>query len=56
VIGRKAWQFSDTVAGAKASANLYSLIETCKANNVDPYGYLAALFRALPSATTAADY
>jgi len=44
------------VAGAHASANLYSLIETCKANNVDPYHYLAALFAALPLAVTADDY
>jgi transposase len=56
VIGRRNWLFSDTVAGAHASANLYSLIETCKANNVDPYHYLAALFAALPLAVTADDY
>ncbi len=30
VVGRKGWLFSDTVKGAVASANLYSLIETCK--------------------------
>ncbi|MBB2984786.1 hypothetical protein FHX58_007680 [Paraburkholderia tropica] len=29
VVGRKGWLFSDTVAGAQASANLYSLVETC---------------------------
>ena len=40
VIGRKNWLFSDTVAGAKASANLYSLIETVKAHNIEPYDYL----------------
>ena len=34
VVGRKAWLFCDTVGGANASANLYSLIETCKANGV----------------------
>jgi transposase len=38
VIGRNNWKFSDTVAGAKASANLYSLIETAKANGLEPYG------------------
>jgi hypothetical protein len=37
-------------------ANLYSLIETCKANAVDPYRYLVALFRALPLAATADEY
>jgi transposase len=48
VIGRKNWLFSDTVGGAKASANLYSLIGTAKANGLEPYQYLAHLFRELP--------
>ena len=52
MLGRKNWLFSDTVAGAKASANLYSLIESAKANGVEPYAYLCALFQALPRATT----
>lgn len=56
VIGRRNWLFADTVAGAKASANLYSLIETCKANQIEPYPYLAELFRRLPKAKTADDY
>lgn len=56
VVGRRNWLFADTVAGANASANIYSLIETCKANGVDPYQYLVALFKALPLAKTADDY
>jgi transposase len=36
VIGRKNWLFCDTVAGANASANLYSLIQTAKANGIEP--------------------
>ena len=56
VVGRKGWLFSDTVAGANASANLYSLVQTCKANGIDSYRYLRALFIALPNATTADDY
>lgn len=44
------------MAGADASANLYSIIETCKANDVDPYQYLVALFKALPHAQTTDDY
>ena len=40
VIGRKNWLFSDTVKGAKSSAIVYSLIETAKANGVEPYAYL----------------
>ncbi|MBB6591732.1 transposase, partial [Ralstonia solanacearum] len=56
VLGRKGWLFATTVAGANASANLYSLVETCKANGVDPYQYLVWLFRKLPIATTVDDY
>jgi transposase len=56
VVGRKGWMFCDTVGGANASANLYSLIETCKANKVDVYRYLIALFKALPRAQTADDF
>lgn len=56
VIGRRNWLFSDTVAGANASANLYSLLQTCKVNGVDSYRYLKALFIALPLAKTADDY
>ena len=40
VIGRKNWLFSDTVKRAKSSAIVYSLIETAKANGVEPYAYL----------------
>ena len=56
VIGRKNWLFSDTVAGAQASANLYSLIETAKANGIEPYRYLRQLFQALPAAKSVDDY
>ena len=52
VVGRKAWLFADTVRGAEASANLYSLIETAKRQRLDPFGYLRVLFRDLPRATT----
>ena len=48
--------FADTVAGANASANLYSLIETAKANGVEPYRYLVALFKRLPLAEAVDDY
>ena len=50
VMGRKAWLFSDSVAGVKASANLYSLIETAKANGLEPYQYLQRIFTELPQA------
>jgi transposase len=55
VIGRKNFLFCDTVAGALASANLYSLIETAKANGIEPYAYLKTVFTKLPNATTVED-
>ncbi len=55
VIGRKNFLFCDSVAGANASANLYSLIETAKANGIEPYAYLKMLFTELPKAGTVED-
>jgi hypothetical protein len=52
VVGRKNWLFSNSVKGVKASANLYSLIETAKANGLEPYAYLRYLFTELPKAGT----
>jgi len=40
VIGRKAWLFSQTANGANASATLYSIIETAKANGLIPFDYM----------------
>lgn len=48
VIGRKNWLFSNTPDGARASAFYYSIIETAKANGVDPYRYLVWIFRQFP--------
>ena len=56
VVGRKNWLFSATPEGAHASAALYSLIETAKANNLEPYWYLRYLFERLTLAKTEADY
>ncbi len=55
-VGRKNWMFSDTQAGARASALLYSLIETAKANNLEPYAYLKMLLERLPQALSLEDY
>ncbi len=52
VIGRKAWLFSDTPAGANASAIIYSMVETAKANGLDPYAWLRRVMRNLPAART----
>ena len=51
-VGRRNWLFADTVAGAHASANLYSLLQTCRVNGIDGYRYLRSLFEALPTART----
>jgi len=55
VVGRKNWLFADTMAGARASANLYGLIETAKANRIEPGRYLAHLFEVLPEVTLPED-
>lgn len=55
VLGRKAWLFADTPDGATASARLYSLIETAKANGLEPYAYLKRVFEELPAAVVADD-
>ena len=53
VIGRKAWLFSDTPAGARSSAVIYSLVQTCKANGLEPYTWLRRVLRDLPAAKSA---
>ena len=47
-VGRKNWLFSDTQKGAKASAAVYSLIETAKANGLNTYAYLKFLLERMP--------
>lgn len=49
VLGRKNWLFSDSVKGADSSAVVYTLVETAKANGVDPFAYLLNLLSLLPS-------
>jgi len=56
VIGRKNWLFSDTPKGATASAQLYSLMETVKANGQEPYAYLRHILERLPAAQSVEDY
>ena len=55
VIGRKNWLFANSVRGAKASANLYSIIETTKAHSLNPEEYLTSIYRHLPNADTIED-
>jgi hypothetical protein len=48
VVGRNNWLFYDTPEGAWASSTLYSLVETARANGLEPYRYFCYLFDALP--------
>ena len=49
VIGRKNWLFANTPRGARASAVVYSIVETAKENHVNPLAYLTYLFERLPN-------
>lgn len=49
VISRKNWLFSNSASGANASAILYTLIETAKANGITPFSYLMYLLQELPN-------
>jgi transposase len=56
VIGRKNWLFSNTATGAQASAMMYSIIETAKANGLVPFDYLRYILEQLPSHPEDIDY
>jgi hypothetical protein len=47
-IGRKNWLLSGSLKGAAASAAVYSMIESAKANGLNPYKYLDYIFSELP--------
>ena len=48
--------FSDTPKGANVSAQIYSLIETAKANHQEPYAYLRYILECVPQANCVEDY
>ena len=52
-IGRKNWLFSDTENGANASAAIYSIIESAKANGHEPFPYLRYIIEQMPRCKTA---
>ncbi|RKZ58517.1 MAG: IS66 family transposase [Gammaproteobacteria bacterium] len=56
VIGRKNWLFSNTPSGARASAMMYSVVETAKANGLIPFDYLRYLLEQLPTNPENIDY
>lgn len=51
VIGRKNWLFNNSISGVRASQVIYSIIETCCAHKLEPYGYLRYLLTELPRIT-----
>lgn len=51
-VGRRAWLFADTSHGARASATCYSLVETAKANGLEPYAYLQHVLAHIAAADT----
>lgn len=51
-VGRRNWLFADTTRGAQASATVYSLIETAKANNLEPFSYLRYVLTHIAAADT----
>ena len=51
-VGRRAWLFSDTSRGARASATCYSLVESAKANGLEPYDYLTRVLSDIADADT----
>ena len=48
--------FSDTQAGARASAVLYSLIQTANLNGLEPYTWIRSVLERLPLAKSVDDY
>lgn len=51
-LGRRVWLFCDTQLGAQASANLYSIVGSARANGIEPHAYLTHLYTQLPRAST----
>jgi transposase len=55
-LSRKNWMFAGSPSGAKAGAILYFLIETCKANNVEPYKYFCSMLHRIRLCKSEDDY
>jgi len=50
--GRRVWLFANNPLGARASANLFTLVSSARANGLEPYAYLNYIFESLPAADT----
>ena len=55
-VGRANWHIIDTIHGARASAVVYSLVETAKANHLKPYEYLKHLLTEMPKHMNNTDF
>ena len=55
VCGRKNWLFANSEKGAKASAVLFTLIETAKTNGINPFDYLTRVFKTAPNCNFSSD-
>lgn len=55
-LGRRNWLFADTESGAQASATIYTVLQTAKANGREPASYLAMLIERLPYCNDLADF
>jgi hypothetical protein len=56
VMGRKNWNISGSPTGAQSSCQLFSLIETAKANRLNPYTYLKTVFEQAADLNPADDW
>jgi transposase len=55
-LGRRNWLFIVSEKGAQASANIYSILITAKANGIEPVSYLTTIIRKLPLCKTVEDF
>lgn len=55
-LGRKNWLFSGSPEGAKAGAIFYSLIQTCKANQIEPYQYFCSMLNQIRECQSEEDF
>lgn len=54
-IGRKGWLFADSVSGAHAAATIFSLVETCKYHDIEPYDWFRYALQQIPLCKTEAE-
>ena len=52
IYSRRVWLFANNPLGARASANLFTLVSSARANGLEPYAYLNYVFENLPAADT----